>query len=225
MQIEDLEARWRRLDETLEESLRLDRAILREMVVQPVRARVSRSVLWPALDVAFCVVVLLLSGSVLGDHWGAWGLVVPAGVLMLGAWLLLNESIRQLIGIRGIDWAGAVADIQRVLARLEQARIRQFKWVILLAPLVGFSGLIVGLQWLLDQLGGGHSILTKLDPRWVSVNYAFGLLFPVIGHLLIGWIARRAGNRVWWRRLREDVSGASLVRARAELERWTGAGA
>jgi hypothetical protein len=225
MQLEDLEARWRRLDEKLDESLRQGRAIQWELTVRPARTRLNRSMLWPALDLAFCVAVLLLAGSVLGDHWGAWGLVVPACVLMLAAALLLGASIRQIHEILAIDWAGPVLELQRSLASLEQARIRRFRWIILLAPLAGFCGLIVALQSLLDRLAGTHNILEKLDPRWVAANYAFGLLFPVIGHALIGWIARRAGDRAWWRRLRADVSGTSLAQARAELERWTAADA
>jgi hypothetical protein len=222
MQLEELQQQWQRLDEKLDRTLKLDSELLRLAVVQPARRRIHRGAFWPALDIACCLGILLFTGSFLGDHWNRWSLVGPAGVVMIAAILLLIDSIRQLNLVSEIDWSGTVVDIQSSLARLSMIKIRQFKWVILSSPLVGFCGLIVGLQWLLDLAPAPHFILDKLPPAWVAGNYAFGVLFILFGHAVIRFLAERFGGRGWWQRALDDVSGSSMNKAREELERWAG---
>ncbi len=220
MQLEELQRQWQRLDEKLEQTLKLDSELLRQTVMPPTRRRVNRLAIWPALDIAFCLVVLLLAGSFLGDHWLAWSIVGPATVVIVATTILLIDSIRQLVRVAEVDWCGTVVDIQSSLSRLRITKIRQFKWIILLSPLVGFSGLIVGLQWLLDRLPEPHFILEKVDPWWVVANYAFGVLFLPFGYAAIRFVAKRLRTRGWFQRVLDDISGTSIKRVELELERW-----
>ena len=220
MQLEELQRQWQRLDEKLEQTLKLDGELLRLAVTQPARRRINRLAIWPAVDIAFCLAVLLFAGSFLVNHWTTWSLVGPASIVMIAAIVLLSDSVRQLIRVFGIDWSGTVVDIQSSLSRLQMAKIWQFKWIILLSPLVGFCGLIVGLQWLLDRLPEPHFILDKLNPWWVGGNYVFGLLFIFFGHAVIGFLAKRFRGRGWWQRALADISGSSMKKTREELERW-----
>jgi hypothetical protein len=91
-----------------------------------------------------------------------------------------------------------------------------------LSPLAGFSGLIVGLQWLLDRLPEPHFILEKVDPWWVVANYAFGVLFIPFGYAAIRFVAKRFRTRGWFQRVLDDISGTSIKRAEQELECWAG---
>jgi hypothetical protein len=224
MQLEELQQQWQRLDEKLERTVKMNGELLRLAVMQPARRRVNRLAFWPALDTAFCVVVLLFAGSFLGKHWNTPSLVGPASVMMIAAILLLNASIRQLILVSELDWSGTVVDIQSSLSRLRMAKIRQFKWIILLSPLVGFCGLILGLQWLLDRLPEPHFILDKLNLWWVAGNYAFGVLFIPFGQAVVGFLAKRFRGRGWWQRALSDISGSSMKKTKEELERWASLG-
>ena len=222
MQLEELQRQWQRLDDKLEETLKLESELLRQTVVPSTRRRVDRLAIWPALDIAFCLVILLFAGSFLGDHWLVWSIVGPATVVMVAATMLLIDSIRQLVRVAEIDWCGTVVDIQSSLSRLRITKIRRFKWIILLSPLVGFSGMIVGLQWLLDRLPEPHFILDKVDPWWVVANYAFGVLFIPVGYAAIRFAAKQFRTRGWFQRVLDDVSGTSIKRVEQELERWAG---
>ena len=87
MQLEEFQRQWQLLDEKLDKTLKLERALLRQTVMPPTRRRVNRLAIWPALDIAFCIVVLLLAGSVLGEHWVTSSIVVVrdgATILRLG---------------------------------------------------------------------------------------------------------------------------------------------
>lgn len=220
MQLEELQKQWQRLDEKIERTLKVDRELLRLAVLQPARRRVNRGSIWPALDIAFCLAVMLFTGSFLGHHWKTWSLAGLASVVMIAALTLLIDGIRRLNSLSEIDWSGAAVDIQSSLSRLHIAKLRQVKWILLLSPLVGFCGLIVGLQWLLDRLPEPHFILDKLDPWWVAGNFVFGVLFIPFGHAVVRFFANRLSCHGWWQRLLIDISGSSMKKTRDELERW-----
>jgi fatty acid desaturase len=220
MQLEDLQRQWNSLDEKLDRTLKLDAELLRLAVVQPARRRLHRLAIWPAIDVAFCLVILLGTGAFLETHWRTWSLIGPATVLMIAAIVLLVESVRQIERISKIDWGGTVVEIQSSLSKLGIAKIRQFKWIMLLSPLIGFCAVIVGLQWLLDLLPQPHFILDKLNGRWVISNYVFGVLFIPVCLVVVRFLSNRFRGRSWWQRMLEDISGSSMQRTRDELSRW-----
>jgi hypothetical protein len=94
----------------------------------------------------------------------------------------------------------------------------------LLSPLVGFSGLIVVLQWLFDRLPEPHFILDKVPLSWVVANYAFGVLFIPFGYIAFRTVAKRLRTRGWFQRVLDDISGTSIKRVEQELARWVSVG-
>lgn len=221
MQIEELQQQWQRLDQKLDLSLAIQNELMRQVVMQPVRRRMNRLAIWPAIDVAFSLGVLLLCGSFLGSNWQDTRLMIPAVVVMVGALALLINSVVQLNRIASLDLTGPVAEIQKSLEELRGVRIQQFSWVILLSPLVGFCGLIVGLHWVLNWLSEGRvHILDKLDPWWVIGNYLFGLVFVPLGYYLASVLARKCRHHSWWQGVLDGISGKSLQRAAVDVKLW-----
>lgn len=221
MQLEELQQQWRRLDQKLDRSLALETELVRRVVMQPARRRVNRLAFWPAVDVAFCVGVLLLGGAFVSGHWRNWDLMMPTSTVMIGVIALLASSIHQLERMAALDWSGPVAEIQRSLERLRGAKIRQFKWIILLSPLVGFCAFVVGLHWLFEWLTGDRvNILDKIDPWWIVANYAFGALCVPLGYYLARVLAERCHHYRWWQAVLDDISGKSLKAAALDVERW-----
>jgi hypothetical protein len=222
MRLEELQQQWQRLDQKLDQSLALQTELIRRVVMQPVRRRVNRLAIWPAMiDVVFCVGLLLLGAAFLSDHWRNWHHLAPASVVMIGATALLVSSIRQLERAAALDWCGPVAEIQSSLERLRVAKIRQFKWIMLLAPLVGFCGLMVGLHWGLERLSDDRvNILDKLDSWWIVANYAFGMLFVPLGYLVARTLAKRCHGHRWWQAVVDGIAGNSLKAATLDLDRW-----
>jgi hypothetical protein len=221
MQLEELQQQWQRLDNKLEQTLKMNRELLLLTVKQPVRRRVNRLTIVPSLDMAFGAAILFWTGSFLVKHANAGMLAGFAAVVMLSAILLIATSIHQLILILDLDWGRSVADIQSSLTRLRLAKIRQFKWSILLAPLAGFCGLIMVLQGLLDRQPEPQWILDQLHSGWVISNLLFGVLFIPFGYFLARWLSRRFQGQGWWQRVIDDLSGSSLKKAKQDLDRWS----
>jgi hypothetical protein len=221
MQLEELRQQWTQLDRKLDRSLALETELVRRVVMQPVRGRINRLAIWPVIDVIFCVGVLLVCGEFLGTHWRDWHLAVPAGVLMIGAIALMVDSIFQLQRVAELDWCKPVADIQCALESLRVSKIRQFKWIILFSPLVGFCGLMVGLNVLIDRLPKERvDLLDKLDSGWIVANYVFGALFVPLGYFVARVLAGRCHGHQWWKAVLDDISGRSLNAAVLEVKRW-----
>jgi hypothetical protein len=221
MQFEDLQRQWQRLEEKLDRSLALEAELARRVVVEPARRRVNRLALWIAIDVACCVGVLLVGATFLAGEWRDWRFVLPASAVALSALALLVDSILQLDRVTALDWSGPVARIQVSLEQLRVAKIRQFKWIMLLSPLVGFCGLMAGGHGLLQWLSGGRAnLLDQLDPWWFVGNFAFGVLFVPLGYLAARVLARRCHRNRWWQAVLDDISGKNLNSAALDVERW-----
>jgi hypothetical protein len=215
MELEQLQERWHQLDQKLERTMTINTALLRQIRLQGTRQRLSRFAVWPVIDLVFAALVLFFSGSFLGNHWPQPTLVIPALGLMIAAVFLVIDNIQQLVCVSRISWDGPIRDIQLALSRLCHARIRQFKWVLFLSPLLWVCLLLVGSKVLFDVNG-----LESFDPWWLAANIAFGLLFIPAGILIARALEQRWQRTPFWQTVMESVSGHSLGVARKELQHW-----
>lgn len=223
MQLEEMQQRWQQLDQKLDHLAELGSTLAHQVIVQPARRRVTRLALWPSIDIGFSVCLLILGIQFLRGHGQRLELLGPACTAMLGALGLLISSMLQLQLLSTLDWTGPVANIQASLHRLRVARIRQFKWIILLAPLMGFSAFLVGVYWVIDTVSQGRAdILEKLPASWVIANYVFGVLFIPVGYYVARALARHCKNHRWWQAVLNDIAGHSLQAAVQDVRRWDG---
>jgi hypothetical protein len=215
MELDQLQERWRQLDQKLDRALATNSAVLRQIGLQGTQRRINRLAVWPAIDVAFGVGMLLVAGSFLGDHWPEPTLVLPALGLMVASVLLVIDNICQLASAAKVAWDGPIAEIQLTVSRLRHARIRQFKWIVLISPLLWFCLMTVGGQLIFDV-----NVIRMFDPVWVVANIAFGLLFVPAGVVIARALGRRWQHHPFWRNLLDDISGRSLATAQQELKTW-----
>lgn len=221
MHLEELQQQWQRLEERLDRSLALESELVRQVVLQPARRRLNRLAIWPVIDLLFCVVGLIGVGGFLGDHFSDWRQSLPALVVQGGLVALLVASVWQLQRISELDWTGPVSELQGRLDRLRVTRIRQFQWVALLSPLMGFCGLLVGVQWLMERATGRPAgIVPLLDAGWVIANLVLGILWIPVGYLAARYLAGRFRGHSWWTRLLDGVAGETLKGAQADVNRW-----
>ncbi len=221
MSLEELQEQWQKLDQRLQQSEAVQSDLAHRVVMQPARRRINRLAIWPAVDIVFCIGMLLLGVMFVSDHSRELSLLLPASVVIAAAVALMMESARQLRHVIELDWCGPVAEIQCGLERLRVSTIRQFKWIMLLAPLVGFSGLLCGLHWLLERLTEGRvEILNELPASWIAANYLFGVAFIPLGHFVARVLAEKCHHHPWWQAVLDGISGTSLKAAILDLKHW-----
>jgi hypothetical protein len=216
MELEQLQAQWRLLDQKLEQSLAMQSALLRQIQTQKAKRRLNQLAVWPVIDLAFGVFVLFVSESCLGDHWTTPSLALPAASLMIAAIVFSAGNIRQLALVRLIEWDGPIGAIQTSMSRLRRARIQQFKWVILLAPLVWFAAMCVGGEVLF-----GADLIASADRAWVISNILFGIAFIPGGIFLARLASNHWRETSFWKDLLDGISGRSLRAAQRELDQWS----
>ncbi len=171
-----------------------------------VRAEDSLRRHWRQLTIELIVdaALLLVIGSFAAGHIREPRFFAPALVLHVAVILLSIPLVRQLVLLRGVDYAEPVVAIQRQVERLRIEQIRATKWTLLAAPLLWTPLLIVAMKGLL-----GLDAWALLDTRWLVANVAFGIAF-LVGML---WVSRRAKGR-WM----DALAGRSLETATRHLE-------
>jgi hypothetical protein len=219
MELDQLQERWRQLDQKLDRTLATNSAVLRQIGLQATRRRINRLAVWPVIDLAFGVGVLVVCGPFLGEHWPEPTLVLPALGLMVASVLFVIDNIRQLASASRVAWDGPIAEIQLAVSRLRLARIRQFKWIILLSPLLWLCVMTV-----VGELIVGVNLIQTFDRVWVVANIAFGLLFVPAGVLIARALRQRWQHYPFWQNLLDNISGRSLCTAQQELKRWADLG-
>jgi hypothetical protein len=221
MQIQELEYLWKRLDEKVDKTLAIESELLRRVMVEPVHRRINRMAIWPALDVVLAIAGIGFTVSTMGNHWLDSRVLVPVVMLVLGFLALFIDSIFQLSTIYELDWSGPVATIQHSLAQLRTAKVRQFKWIMLLSPLWLFCGLIVLVEWFsLRFTGDPLTIVRKFDANWLVGNFVVCGLIAVVGALIVYACSCAFKHRSWWQAALDDISGKTLTVARKDMELW-----
>lgn len=212
MNMQQMQDAWQQLDARLTQSLRLNLALFRENKLARTRTALGRFAVFPVLDLLFGLAVALPTGSYLFQHWAEWRLALPAVILLAAANALWGMSVSQLVLAARVDAGASVAANQKVLTQLRASRIRTVKWSLLLAPLVGFSALLVGARGLLQ-----FDIALHFNPAWVWGNYLFGVLFVPLGMVAARWLSGRLGDSRL-RRVCDDIAGRNLAAARRYLD-------
>jgi hypothetical protein len=216
MELEQLQAQWRLLDQKVDQALSIQKTLLRQIHLQSARRHLHLLAFWPIVDLAFGVAVLLVSGSCLGDHWSTPSVALPSVTLLIAAIVFVIGNLRQLANVGGIIWEGPIGSIQVAMSRLRRARLRQFKWAVLSGPLVWFCGMCVGSEMLF-----GVNLIESFDRAWIIANIVFGVLFIPCGAAVAQFLASRCNQSSWWKGSLDGISGRSLAAAQRDLDRWT----
>jgi hypothetical protein len=211
MELDELKSAWQALDRRFERQSALQLDLHRERRIDRARSSLRPLFLGQIAQILFGLVFILLAAMLWSTKPEAAS-VIAAGVVVHAygiACLVLAGLV--LGGIRRIDYAESVLDIQTHLARLRRLYV--------------LSGMIAGLPWwflwvpilmVLAGLGGANLYARAPSLVWTGLGVgAAGLLATAWFHR---W-ARDARRPRLAKAIEGAVTGASLRRAQAELDR------
>lgn len=212
MELDDLKDRWNEMDRKLEASIRLNRRLVRESLVDRAQPALRRLSLLVALEVIMGLPLLYVFGWFIATYVSDMRFVLPALMLYLFVIAQLGSSVHQLATVNGIDYAEPVVAIQKKVARLRIHRIAATKWTLITAPLLWPPLFIVTVKGLF-----GFDPYAAFGP-WIVANFAFGVVFILVAVA----VSRRFGPRLTRsrviQRLMDDIAGRSLAEASRTLE-------
>jgi hypothetical protein len=196
MELDELKEKWAEHDRKLDESLRLNRQLLRDSYTRRAKFALWRLAAMLAAGSIFMLVVVVSLGRFIAQNWSMPRIAWPAIVLDVLAIATLAALNAQIGLALNINYNQPIAVIQKRLETLRKFRIRYIQVIFLLATLTWVPIFIV---------------LTRLfDTAWVVANVAFGFLVLAIGV----WVARRYGNRMsnsaFGQRFLRDLAGYNL---------------
>lgn len=214
MDFEEMQAKWQTLES------RCDRVIVglekerHEKIVWRASWASILYACWPVVDLVFGLAVSVFAGGFAASHWPIAVSVWPAVCAAVAGNALIGASVYKLVLLGRIDWDDSVVETQRRLMRMKAFSVRQFKWILLLAPLAGFAFLMVAFEALTAQTMWG-----QFDRAWIIANIAFGILWIPLGWCIARTCVDRLRTRGWFQRAIDAISGRSLARIEGQVHR------
>jgi MFS family permease len=205
MELDELKAQWAEHDRKLDQSIRLNRQLLRDSYTRRARFALWRLAAMLAAGSIFTLVVIVFLGGFIAHNWFVPRFVWPAVVLGLAAIAVLVALNAQIGLALNINYSQPVALIQKRLETLRKFRIRYTQAICFTTALLWAPMFIVVMKAFL-----GADAYRLFGITYILVNVAFGL-----GVLAIGlWLARhygsRFGNSSFGRRFLRDMAGYNL---------------
>ena len=210
MELDDMKAAWKTLDQRLDAQTALNLHMFKEGKLDRMK-RGLRPLVWgQAIQIVVGALVAIWGGSFWVDHRDVphlliAGLIVHAvGISMIGMGALMEVLIAR------IDYSAPVLTIQRQLAQLRKVYIRAawfvigLPWFVLWVPFTMVA---------LKSVFGPDLYLGAPEMVWDNVGFGIACIFGTLA--LVRW-ARGRPNVA--RRLGDFAAGRSIVRAQGFLD-------
>lgn len=205
MELDELKAQWAEHDRKLDQSIRLNRQLLRDTYTRRAKFALWRLAAMLAAGSIFMLVVIVFLGGFIARNWFVQRFVWPAVALDLAAIAALVALNAQIGLALSINYSQPVALIQKRLETLRKFRIRYTQAICFTSALLWAPIFIVVIKVFL-----GADAYRLFGITYILVNVAFGLLVLGIGV----WAARHYGDRMsnsaFGKRFLRDLAGYNL---------------
>src|SRR5580658_3345110 len=165
MELDELKEKWAEHDRKLDESIRLNRQLLRDMYTRRARFALWRLAAMLAAG-ALCMLAIIVSlGRFIAQNWSMPRIAWPAIVLDVLAIATLAALNAQIGLALNINYNQPIAVIQKRLETLRKFRIRYIQAIFLLATLTWTPLFIVVMKGSL-----GWDVYRLFDTTWIVGN-------------------------------------------------------
>ena len=222
IELHDLKAAWARLEERCATNFGKVERLARELAADKTRSLAARATWlpWAELVTEGLVLLVVIAGfSQSGSAVYHGCLPFVAAVLAV----LMASAIAQITLLTGLDASAPVLTVQRQLARVSALRVREWKWVMLLSPVLWTPFLVVIVEVPLRFVAGDAMNATVVfTSHWVQLSSLVGGALSVLLYGLSRWLATRLAGTAFLRSFVDDLAGRRLVAAREFLARLDG---
>lgn len=208
MNFDDIKNQWTAFDKKLDNSIKLNTLLLKEISFNKTNSYLRRLSLSIYIELILSFLVLMILGNFMWNNLYQIKFLVPAISLDLFVIFLVHSGIRQLIAINNIDFSEPIITNQKKLESLKVRRISETKMVFLVSPLLWVPLLIVIVRGIT-----GLNPYAIFSASWLVTNLLFGLaVIP-----LVFWVSKRYSHRFQSfplvQAIMNDIAGHSLNEA------------
>ncbi len=212
MELEALKNTWEQYDKKLDQSLKINQRIFKEMNLNKTRSSLRNVLIFRMLETLIFLAAVIALGGFIGNHWGSWQFVVPAIILDIFAIIGLSGSIGQIALIVQIDYAAPITVMQKKLEQVKTHMVQITRLLLLSIPFY-LAYVILGFK-----LVAGIDIVAVGAPQWWVVNILVSLLLIP----LAVWIYRKLNWKnihiPWVRSFIYGSGGKQVVKAMGFLK-------
>ena len=210
MELDDMKAAWKTLDERLGTQAALNFHIFKESKLDRMKRGLRPLVFGQVLQILFGLALAVLAGSFWPDHAGTPHLLVAGLIVHVYGVLTIAFGGITIGFISQIDHAAPVLAIQQQLAKLRRFYMR--------------TGLILGLAWwfiwipiLMVLFGHAGVDLYQRAPSVIWIGIATGVAGLLLTWLFHRW-SRNPSRPNMARAIDESLAGGSLTKAQRFLD-------
>jgi hypothetical protein len=212
--LDEMKEVWTAHDEKLDQSIRLNRELLKIATLSKARSATQRMGWALGLEAVVWLVIIVSLGSFIARHVAVVTLLLCAAALDVYAIGMLAATIRQIVALRQIDYSRPVTAIQKQLAMLRVLRIRITQRALLGGTVVWAPLLIVAAKAFLG--------LDMVNGLWLWANVAFGVCLIPFALWLSKTFGERMGRFPFIQRVMNDVAGRNLNAAAEVIAKLSG---
>jgi hypothetical protein len=182
MELDELKEKWAEHDKKLDQSIRLNRQLMRETYTRRAKAALWRLAAILALGSIALLVVIVSLGAFVAKNWPAARFVWPAIALDVAAIAALAALNAQIGMALKIDYNQPIAAIQKRLESLRMFRVRYIQAILVTSALLWTPMFIVAMKAFF-----GADVYRLFGTAWIVANVAFGCAVLALGI----WLSRK----------------------------------
>jgi hypothetical protein len=212
MELEALKKSWEEYDKKLDQNLKLNKQIFKEMNLTKTRLSLRSILIFRILEILFFVIAVIALGSFIGNHWGSMQFVIPAAILHIFAIIGLAGSIGQIALIAQIDYAAPITIMQKKLEQVKMHMVQVTRLMMLSIPFY-LAYAVLGFK-----LFFGVDIVAQGDPNWWLANIILSLLFIPLAIWIYQKLSWKNMHIPWVKSFIYSAGGKQITKAMGFLQ-------
>jgi hypothetical protein len=209
MDLDELKEKWIDYDRKLDESLRLNRQLLKTMKMSRVRSALHRMAVLSALESVLWFAAIVALGSFIYRHITLMRFALPAAILDLYVIANFAVLIAQIASALQIDYDRPISIIQKQIEALHVLCTRYIQLSVL-------GGFIVWMPLVIVLFKGffGVDIYRLFNTTWIVANVLFGLAPIAFAIWLSKKLSKKASRHPRLQKFMRDLAGYNINAAR-----------
>jgi hypothetical protein len=207
MELEALKKSWEQYDKKLDQYLKLNQRIFKEMKLTKTRSNLRKILIFRILESVIFLVAILALGSFIGKHWSSIQFVIPAAILQIFAITGLAGSIGQIALISQINFAAPITEMQKKLEQMKMHMIQTARLMILSIPFY-LAYIVLGFK-----IFFGVDIVAQGDPDWWLGNIILSLLFIPLAVWIYRKLSWKNMHIPWIKSFIYSIGGKQMTKA------------
>ncbi len=207
MEMEDILNHWKTYDAKLDQSLHLNKNILRAIKTDKAKSSMQRLMIARSIEAAIFGFFMVALWIFMFNRLANPEFIIAAGVLLVFCIIGFAGSLKQIVLISQIDYADSVVGIQKKIEQITAHNLQLTRLSMLSLPFYT-AYIMIGFE-----LFFGVNLYTQGNPHWWIGQFIFSIAMIPLTIWLYRKISSRNMHLKWVRSFTNGLGGAALTKS------------